>query len=121
MDYDKQLAEWQDKGYACKQCGDLELIEPDEGVANGPLNAEGLCTNCVESNGMKPLTHDYPVALVKASAINGTHVLVGECGGLSAVFSAEPSAAMPGCTAISTEHGYLYVDTDRELEVLDND
>lgn len=66
-------------------------------------------------------SHDYSTELVRASAINGTHVLVGECGGLSAVFSAEPSAAMPGCTAISTEHGYLYVDTDRELEVLSND
>lgn len=55
MDYDEQLAEWQDKGYACKQCGDLELIEPDEGVANGPLNDEGICTNCVECNSMEPV------------------------------------------------------------------
>ena len=55
MDYDEQLAEWQDKGYACKQCGDLELIEPDEGVANGPLNDEGICTNCAECNNMEPV------------------------------------------------------------------
>lgn len=32
----------------CMRCGDLELIEPDEGVANGPFNEKGLCTNCVE-------------------------------------------------------------------------
>ena len=65
MDYDEQLAEWQDKGYACKQCGDLELIEPDEGVANGPLNAEGLCTNCVEVNSMKPVVINAESAAIR--------------------------------------------------------
>ena len=53
--FEDEQSYWQACGYACKQCGDLELIEPDEGVANGPLNDEGLCTNCVEDNSMKPV------------------------------------------------------------------
>lgn len=48
QEYDNDPAdEWVAKGWACKQCHDLELIEPDEGVANGPL-VDGLCTNCRE-------------------------------------------------------------------------
>lgn len=44
---DKEVLEWVADGRACKRCHDLELIEPDEGVANGPL-VDGLCTNCRE-------------------------------------------------------------------------
>ena len=62
--------------------------------------------------------HDYITQNVKPSDLDATCVLVGECGGLSAVFSTEPSAAMPGCTAIATEHGYLYVDSDFDVEIL---
>mgnify|MGYP006274961001 CR=1 FL=1 len=109
-------AEWIANGWACKQCGDLEMLEAtdEDTIVNGPF-VEGLCVHCREDGHG---AHDYATKNVLATAINGTHVLVGECGGLSAVFSAEPSAAMPGCIAISTEHGYLYVDNDRELEVL---
>ena len=65
--------------------------------------------------------HDHSVTLVKASAINGTHVLVGECGGLSAVFEAGPAHSAPGFWRVETEHGPLYLDPDEELEVLSND
>jgi len=47
-EFDAQLAYWQAIGIACRRCGDLELIEPDEGVANGPFTDKGICTNCVE-------------------------------------------------------------------------
>lgn len=129
-----QVAEWLLDGIACQQCGDLEvdfsannLVDSDEGVGNGPLNDEGLCTNCVEANGIKSeiisaesAAHDYQTKMVKASAINGTHVLVGECGGLSAVFTAEPYEELGKYTIILTEHGYLYINNEKSLEVLED-
>jgi hypothetical protein len=63
-------------------------------------------------------THDYTTRLVPAAELSSSDVLVGECGGLSAVFSVRDSSAMPGCVAVETEHGMLYLDADHDVEVL---
>ena len=71
-EYETSLAEWQEKGYACKQCGDLELIEPDEGVANGPL-VNGLCVNCVEDNRHEGhvIRMEYPATEIHLGVVAG--------------------------------------------------
>ena len=63
--------------------------------------------------------HDYKTKMVKVTALNGTHVIVGDCGGLSAVFDVEPSTAIPGLYRIESEHGVLYLDPDQKIQVLD--
>lgn len=63
-------------------------------------------------------THDYETETVLAAHLDSTHVLVGESGGLSAVYRAGPSFSMPGMMVIETEHGLLYKDPDDEVEVL---
>lgn len=65
--------------------------------------------------------HDYKTKMVKVTALNGTHVIVGECGGLSAVFDVEPSNAIPGLYRIESEHGVLYLDPDQKIQVLAED
>jgi hypothetical protein len=65
-------------------------------------------------------THDYETKMVKATALNGTHVIVGECGGLSAVFDVEPSSAIPGLYRVESEHGVLYLDPDQKIQVLED-
>lgn len=62
-------------------------------------------------------THDYPTKMILAKDLNDTHVLVGESGGLSAVYDSAPSSAMPGLTWVETEHGPLYLDPDHEYAV----
>jgi hypothetical protein len=47
-------------------------------------------------------------------------VIVGECAGLSAVFSVEPSSLLRGWLRITTEHGHLYATGKDEFEVLDH-
>jgi hypothetical protein len=49
------------------------------------------------------------------------HTLVGDHGGTSDVFAAEPSSAMPGMIHLTTEHGALFLDPDFTVEVLDTD
>jgi hypothetical protein len=60
---------------------------------------------------------NYPTLTIKASELNSTHVLVGDCDGLSAVFNVYPSNIMPGCVAIETEHGTLYLEADIDVNV----
>lgn len=55
---------------------------------------------------------------VKVTALNGTHVLVGECGGLSAVYNVQQSTIIPGSYEIECEHGVLFVHKEQKLEVL---
>lgn len=64
--------------------------------------------------------HDYPTRLVKGAHLNSTMVLVGESGGLSAIYGNEESSAMPGLLLVETEHGSLYLDPDEEYEVYDD-
>jgi len=64
-------------------------------------------------------THDYETVLLLPSALTDQHSLVGECGGLSAVFDGKPSALVPGHHMLHTEHGALFVDSDQLLEILD--
>jgi len=68
-------------------------------------------------------THDYDTISITADELNSTHVLVGQSGGLSAVYEAEMSDAMPGCIRVETEHGPLYLDADEAItyEVLADD
>jgi hypothetical protein len=66
-------------------------------------------------------THDYRTQDVAASTLTSRDVLVGESGGLSAVYDSYPSAEMPGCLAVETEHGTLYLDGDEDCTVLHRD
>lgn len=66
-------------------------------------------------------THDYPTKLVLGKNLDNTHVLVGESGGLSAVYENHESSAMPGSQAVFTEHGPLYLDPDVEYPVYDEE
>lgn len=65
-------------------------------------------------------THDYETREVEAKNLDRTMVLVGECGGLSAVVGgALESVTMPGFITVSTEHGSLYLNPADVLDVLD--
>lgn len=64
-------------------------------------------------------THDYDTRLVLPAALDETMVLVGESGGLSAIYLNDGfSASMAGLVRIETEHGPLYLDPDEPAEVL---
>jgi hypothetical protein len=63
--------------------------------------------------------HTYKTRLIGARELNGTHVLVGECGGLSAVF-AEPQVCL-GVLVVETEHGEMVFGVDRRVEVLEEE
>lgn len=63
-------------------------------------------------------THDEHTQTVAANTLTSNDVLVGEAGGLSAVYDIYPSSAMPGCLAVETEHGTLYLDEDDQCVVL---
>lgn len=76
-----------------------------------------------DPNGTEPsaeagATHDYPTVDVLGRHLDSAHVLVGDSGGLSAVYEAEPSDAMPGLMCVETEHGPLYLDPDHPYPVL---
>lgn len=62
--------------------------------------------------------HEYDTKKKLASALTNQDVLVGESGGLSAVYGSEPSNSIPGLLNVETEHGPLYLDPDEEYEVL---
>lgn len=64
-------------------------------------------------------THDYQTRTVLVSDLDGSHVLVGESGGLSAVYESGPSNFAHGLHGVETEHGYLLLDPDAEVEVYD--
>lgn len=63
-------------------------------------------------------THDYEVRQIKVRDLDSTCVLVGESGGLSAVYNCGTSSVMAGCCVVETEHGSLYMDSDELVEVL---
>lgn len=65
-------------------------------------------------------THEHPTKPVNTKLLDSTMVLVGESGGLSAIYeNAEPSSSMPGIWRVETEHGPLYLDPDEDQDVLD--
>jgi len=61
----------------------------------------------------------HPTRKVRGSDLDNTMVLVGESGGLSAIYDNGPSSAMPGLALVETEHGPLYLDPDQEYDVYD--
>lgn len=65
-------------------------------------------------------THDHPTKSIPATALDDTHVLVGDSGGLSAVYEVSHSAAMTGLLCVETEHGPLYLDPDHDYVVYDD-
>lgn len=66
-------------------------------------------------------THDYETTEKQAQHLTNADVLVGECGGLSAVFSIDGPTRIGWSMVviIETEHGNLLVAPEKELEVLD--
>ena len=66
-------------------------------------------------------THDYVTKQVPALDLDHTMVLVGESGGLSAIYDVRPNSLIDGFVTVETEHGPLVLDDDREqtFSVLD--
>lgn len=65
-------------------------------------------------------THDHPTRPVGPRDLDSTMVLVGDSGGLSAVYANDgPSSVLHGLIRIETEHGPLYLDPDEPASVLD--
>lgn len=64
-------------------------------------------------------THDYATKQVLGRDLTGDHVLVGESGGLSALFSAPTSGYTRTSMIVDTEHGMLIVDPGHSYDVLD--
>jgi hypothetical protein len=62
-------------------------------------------------------THDYETRVIPVSALTDADTLVGESGGLSAVYEVRDTGAFPGFILVATEHGTLLVDPDRDVEV----
>lgn len=58
--------------------------------------------------------HTHDTEFVPVMSLTSMDVLVGESGGLSAVYNVEPSNVMMGCLAVETEHGTLYLDADED-------
>ena len=58
---------------------------------------------------------------IAATDIDETMILVGESGGLSAVYEVQPSSLLPGMIHVFTEHGPLYLDSDIEYLILDKE
>ena len=65
-------------------------------------------------------THDYNTKEVIGRDLNDTHVLVGESGGLSAIYEIGTEKVM-GAIVVYTEHGSLYVDDDDTYLVIVED
>ncbi len=63
--------------------------------------------------------HDYKTKKVSPMYLDSTMVLVGESGGLSAIYEVEGSDAMPYFMRVETEHGPLYLDPEEYADVLD--
>jgi hypothetical protein len=64
-------------------------------------------------------THDHDTLPVKPADLDPSMVIVGECGGLSAIFEApEESNVLPGHYLVTTEHGNLYLDGDLTVDIL---
>jgi hypothetical protein len=63
-------------------------------------------------------THDDDTAQVLGRELGSEHVLIGEAGGLSAVYTSRASSAMPGLVCVETEHGPLFLDPDHPYTVL---
>lgn len=62
---------------------------------------------------------DYAVKSVRVMDLTPQHVMVGESGGLSAVYDCFPSIVMKDCMVVETEHGSLYLESDDMVDVLD--
>jgi hypothetical protein len=62
--------------------------------------------------------HDYDYEIVNAANIADTDVLIGESGGLSAIYEIERSALMEGMIVCYTEHGALYLDQDLDYCII---
>lgn len=65
--------------------------------------------------------HTHPTRDVPPLELDSTMVLVGECGGLSAVIGdvRTEAAKKYGFVRVETEHGLLYLDPDKPAPVLD--
>ena len=62
--------------------------------------------------------HDFRTQLATVASLSSADVLVGESGGLSAIYDTYPSFEMEGCQAVETEHGTLFFDALDEVVVL---
>ena len=58
------------------------------------------------------------VETIKTFRLQATDTLVGEAGGLCAVYEIEPSNIMPDLLRVETEHGTLYLDPESESTII---
>jgi hypothetical protein len=65
-------------------------------------------------------THDWDTKSIDVRHLNGTHILVGESGGLSAVYNHAQSVGSSEMWAVETEHGTL-VFAAQQVDILDLD
>jgi hypothetical protein len=62
---------------------------------------------------------DYECQEVKGSDLQGTDVLIGESGGISAIYEIGTSDVMWPLLCAETEHGPLYLDPDETYLILE--
>ena len=60
--------------------------------------------------------YDYQFCIVKN--LQNTDVLIGESGGLSAIYNIEKSIAMNECLVLETEHGSVYIHADMTVAIM---
>ena len=64
-------------------------------------------------------THDYPTIEIEAQHLNEAHVIVGESGGLCAVYdSPVPLPGRPNLVVVSTEYGALVLGPLSTVQIL---
>ena len=85
-------------------------------VAETALRESVLLTSEYIAN--HPPAHDYATRQVAALDLDSTMVLVGQSGGLSAIYDVRRTA-VNGMVSVETEHGFLNLDVDDTYDVLD--
>lgn len=105
------------KATVCGNCGRAW----DDSISTSMTPApSGRCPFEYEHEEPKVLSNGYPVETVQGSDLDSSMVLIGESGGLSAIYEVENSSAMPGLLRVETEHGPLYLDPDEGYNIYDD-
>ncbi len=65
-----------------------------------------------------PATHDSNTDTRVVFDLTSDDTLVGESGGLSAIYNVQESSLVEGMYLVETEHGNLLIDPEQEVTVL---